>query len=925
MVQTGILEANKMKRFSALLILLFALTYQVAIPSYNPLTGGKASVFNRIVLSQDTTTNLGSLTNSEGAFYYDTTINLPSFDDGSSLIPLVDNQTAQTLTNKSFSDSTTSIIDEGDNTKIFKFQASGITTGTTRTATIPDSDFTFTGNALIQTLTNKSIDADSNTLTNIDNDEIKASAGIARSKLASGTADYVVINDGSGLFSEEQYLSKSRGGTGADSSSVTFPSTGTILTEAGVQDVSNKDIDGGTASNDNRITIPKNTKTNLDGLTRKEATLTYATDESKLYVDDGATLIEVGSGGSASSGTDATINAIDNFGAELNADGYSAYADAAGLSPVDGTGGSPTVTIARNTTTPLIGSGDLVLTKDAADRQGEGASYDFTIDSAQKSKVQTVSFYYSTSVNFDYGTAGDASDPSDVVVYVYDVTNTEVIQLVPYTLDGSGKFTGTFQASGDSTSYRLIFHVAGTNASAWTMNIDNIAVGPQSVAKGAIYSYLGSCINTGSWTSNTTYSSHCWRNGNKLKVDVTVNLSGTPNASNLTITIPYTIDSSVVSSASTTNINLGKGNIFDSGVGSQPIFVGYNNTTSVAVYHDTASSTPPSFTATSDTSPITFANGDKVHIEFEVPIQGWESTTVLSTDSGNMVVVSKAYLGSNQNVTSTSETIIVFNNSSFEKGISLNTSTGVVTINEAGFYDVDFCLYLSAVTADENFEMKIKQNTSTPVGNISIQSSGTAASGCVPAKIQANSGDTLSATVTSSSDTNYNVISGLDTTRLEISKIQSPQTIGQSEKVEAIFSSDAGQSIPDSTVTILDFEDIEKDTHGQVTTGASWKFTASQSGTYTANVFIQMNADNNWEANEQMRVMLYKNGSEEKRIDLKSMSATLTNYTMTVGGSASIDLVAGDEINFRVLQNSDAAISINNGSSALAHGSIVKQ
>jgi hypothetical protein len=48
----------------------------------------------------------------------------------------------QTLTNKSLVDASTFIVDDGDNTKKIKFQASGITTGTTRTITMPDQDVT---------------------------------------------------------------------------------------------------------------------------------------------------------------------------------------------------------------------------------------------------------------------------------------------------------------------------------------------------------------------------------------------------------------------------------------------------------------------------------------------------------------------------------------------------------------------------------------------------------------------------------------------------------------------------------------------------------------------------------------------------------------------------------------------------------------
>lgn len=58
-----------------------------------------------------------------------------------------------------FQDTYFSLIDNSDNTKVGAFQLAGLTTGTTRAWTMPDGDFTFTGNALIQTLTNKTINA----------------------------------------------------------------------------------------------------------------------------------------------------------------------------------------------------------------------------------------------------------------------------------------------------------------------------------------------------------------------------------------------------------------------------------------------------------------------------------------------------------------------------------------------------------------------------------------------------------------------------------------------------------------------------------------------------------------------------------------------------------------------------------------------
>ena len=61
-----------------------------------------------------------------------------------------------------------------------------------------------------QALTNKTIDADLNTLSNIENADIKAAAAIARTKLASGTANRIVINDGTGVMADAAAITASR-------------------------------------------------------------------------------------------------------------------------------------------------------------------------------------------------------------------------------------------------------------------------------------------------------------------------------------------------------------------------------------------------------------------------------------------------------------------------------------------------------------------------------------------------------------------------------------------------------------------------------------------------------------------------------------------------------------------------------------------
>lgn len=67
-----------------------------------------------------------------------------------------------------------------------------------------------------------------------------------------------------------------------------------IVDISSTQVITSKDIDGGTASNTSRITIPQDTLTNLTALTRKEGTLFYDTTNNELVLDDGSVLGSVG-------------------------------------------------------------------------------------------------------------------------------------------------------------------------------------------------------------------------------------------------------------------------------------------------------------------------------------------------------------------------------------------------------------------------------------------------------------------------------------------------------------------------------------------------------------------------------------------------------------------------------------------------------
>lgn len=91
-----------------------------------------------------------------GRIWINTVSGISKVDDGSSIRSIVTTDNTQTLTNKTFLDSTFSIADNSDSTKIAQFQCSGITTATTRTFTLPDASTTIVGTGVSQTLSNKS-------------------------------------------------------------------------------------------------------------------------------------------------------------------------------------------------------------------------------------------------------------------------------------------------------------------------------------------------------------------------------------------------------------------------------------------------------------------------------------------------------------------------------------------------------------------------------------------------------------------------------------------------------------------------------------------------------------------------------------------------------------------------------------------------
>jgi hypothetical protein len=323
------------------------------------------------------------------------------------------------------------------------------------------------------------------------------------------------------------------------------------------------------------------------------------------------------------------INHIDNSTGD-NTSFWDTFKDAAAAVPVDGTGGVSTLTFVASSSSPLRGSFSFLLTKGAANLQGEGVSTNFTIDPADVNKRLLLSFDYEAAGSFVSGT------DSDIGIWIYDVTNSTLITPQNISLLASnGEFSTTFLAT-SSLSYRLIFFCRTTSALAYSLKFDNVIVSPQALTVGsAPISDWISFTPTGTWTTNTTYEGMYRRVGSDMELDYRLTLAGAPTGGNLILNMPtgFTIDSTKLVGGSFTTAYTGIcGAVLDAAPAAEYPIVGRpsTNTTITPYVVKENANTWVTSDSIGATSPITFASGDRVHVKMKVPVSQWDSNVVLS-------------------------------------------------------------------------------------------------------------------------------------------------------------------------------------------------------------------------------------------------------------------------------------------------------
>lgn len=609
---------------------------------------------------------------------------------------------------------------------------------------------------------------------------------------------------------------------------VTIGTDNYVLTADSAQSTGLKWAPAGTAS-------PLTTKGDLYGYSTTNDRIPVGTNGQRVMADSNATL-------GVRYHRETFYNYILNGDAEVNTTGWATYADAAGVAPVNGTGGSPVVTWTRTTSSPLDETASFLFTKDAANRQGEGVSYDFTIDTAAQGQIVTI--------NADYQIASGTYVSGDMRVYVYDVTNGVVIEPSPTQIMNVGVVSQfqqiIFQAPINSTSYRLIFHVASTSALAYTVKFDNVVVSRQQVTTGAVVtdwqSYTPTFVGNGSKVM--TLSRALWRRvGDSMELQVAYTGSAAASgagATAITVSIPsgVSIDSTKVVFNELSLV--GVGNFYQIITASQ-----YDPTT--VVFPATATTlafTKPATNTTYTQSDFNVARITQLEFTARFPITGWSSNVVVSSQANTRVVTLRA--STSATALSTSDATVVFSSISQDTHGAYNAATGVFTAPVQGYYSFSGLLVTGANTASWSANNRITI-TATRSGSASESilcgvkrfDAAIVATLEVPfvGEIYLNAGDSFSVV----GNTSQSISLSTSGNRLYIDLINGPAQIAATDTVACKYVNTAGTSITSSTATVPFATKVYDTTNSFNGT----TFTAPVAGKYRITTQLTLSAVNN--------------------------------------------------------------------------------
>jgi len=594
---------------------------------------------------------------------------------------------------------------------------------------------------------------------------------------------------------------------------------------------------------------------------------------------------------------------IPNGDFENSTTGWATYYNGSATASPNGTitGTATNLNFARNTTTPLFGTGDFKLNQTGTSK-GAGLTYDFTLDPGLFGQVMSLSFYYKT-----IDVSGTAYVDSDFSVFLYDITNSSFIPLSTSGISRStsaSKFYSSWFPS-TSTRYRIFIHQTSTTTGVYSLEVDRVDVSPQTTpnaaAVGGWNTYTPSIVDSGG-TSVLSASPNVnvgyWRRvGSNMEVrfayyhQTTVGTLGA--AGNYRIKIPsgYTIDSSFTSGSGNSAVavgvasgDLGGGTLTNFTLGLEPSYNGVR---------------AGNLTGTQFASGGNFQMNTaylSINGSFTVPIAQWTTNINLATDF-------REYAW-NSSATTANDT------TSFSNGVG-----GVLLQSFAP-------TLLVAVTKYVQFTRPI-QITDDLILEVDTSSGGWVDARNLGYGFQENDagttyyGFTLSQISTTQVSVNFyskanksTAWSTLTARKWRVRKVSNGNMAEVPPVVHAFAFGNTGQSIPNNTVTNVNYSTKVEDTHSALSLSGG-VFTAPISGLYQVVHKVVWYAPS--VTFTDVRHIVYVSGTA-KDMNLTTFTASASGY-QTTSITSLLRVLAGQTITATVYQISTAARTLQNDTS----------